>query len=324
MSAKKVIKAIRQYRGFLISSHIDLEGDALGSELALASLLRKLGKRVAIVNSDAYPANYSFLPNIKSIKQNIKSDQFQAALIIDCADKYRIGRIIELIGKEKPMINIDHHIGNTNFGQINWVEPQVSSAAELVYRLFKLTRTKLDRGDALAIYTAILTDTGGFRHCNTSSFTLQIASELLKFGLRPDEIYSKIYEGNLRQDVTLLAKLLKGMSFAASSQIAWVKIAPVELSRIKQRPEILDKILDLAKSIQTVKVVVIFSQNNFRRFKLSFRSKSPIDVQRIARRFGGGGHKYAAGCIMQGSFQQVKSTILTAIKKSLDGRHSYR
>jgi len=318
MGINQLIRAIKKYSKFLITSHINAEGDALGSGLALASLLRKLGKQAFIVNRDGVPENYSFLPGAAGIRQSLNKCSFQAAFIIDCADKNRIGSIAKLIDSEKPLINIDHHIDNKKFGKINWVDPYASSTGEMIYRLFKLTRTKLNRKDALNIYTAIVTDTGSFRHSNTTSATLRIASELLRFGIEPAKTYSRVYENNSVENILLVAKIISRLSFGAGNKIAWVKIRTPEFKKIQANHEILDKILDFAKSINTVKIVIIFSQVEKGLVKLSFRSKSPINVQRIAKIYDGGGHKFASGCTIKGSLKEAESKVLRQVKKTLN------
>lgn len=317
MNANQVIKAIKSYSAFLITSHISLEGDALGSELALASLLRKLGKTAYIVNSGKTPSNYSFLPGVKKISHRFSNRAHQAVFIIDCSDRGRAGRIADLIDARKPVINIDHHIGNKNFGKINWVEPGASSTGEMIYQLFRLTKTELNKKDALNIYTAILTDTGSFRHSSTTSKTLYICSRLLEFGIRPAEIYARIYENNSVQDAIYVAKIISRLSFAANNKIAWIKIKRAEFEEIKDKSELLDKILDFAKSIKTVKVVLIFCQVDNRFVKLNLRSKSPIDVQKIASSFGGGGHRLASGCTIEGNIKDVERKVLKEVKKIL-------
>ncbi len=315
MSAKKVIEAVKRYSTFLITSHVNAEGDALGSELALSSFLRKMGKKAFIVNSEKTPANYSFLPGAEKINTRLKSRKFQAAFIVDCPTKKRIGRTANLIDDKKPVINIDHHMDNKKFGRVNWIDPQASSAGEMVYRLFKSARIKLDKKDALNIYAAMLTDTGSFRHANTTSITLDIASELLKLGIKPARVYSEIYESNSLQESALVAKIISRLSFAANNQIAWVKIGRAIFKKIKGKHEVLDKVLDFAKSIDSVKVVIVFCQIKQRLFKISLRSKSPVNVQKIAVGFGGGGHKLASGCSIKAGFNQVKRMVLKEAKR---------
>ena len=317
MGVNQLIRAIKEYSKFLITSHINAEGDALGSALALASLLRKLGKQAFVVNRDEVPENYSFLPGAAGVRQSLNKRSFQAAFIIDCADKDRIGSIAKLIDKEKLVINMDHHIDNKKFGKINWIDPRASSTGEMIYRLFELTQTKLDKKDALNIYTAIVTDTGSFRHSNTTSATLRIASELLKFGIEPAKTYSRVYENNSVENILLVAKIISKLSFSAGNKIAWVKIRTPEFKKIQASHEILDKILDFARSINTVKVVIIFSQVEKGLVKLSFRSKSPINVQRIAKIYDGGGHKFASGCTIRGSLKEAEQKVLRQLKQAL-------
>ena len=316
MIVNQVIRAIDTYSKFLITSHVGLEGDALGSELALSSLLRKLGKTVYIVNEDRVPQCYNFLPGINKICRGLRRPDFQAAFIIDCADIERIGRVIHLVDR-KPIINIDHHLGNKNFGKINWVDPGASSIGEMIYTLFKLTQRKLDKDDATNIYTAILTDTGSFRYSNTTSHTLYICSQLLRSGINPVEIYSKIYENNSLQDAIYMARIISRISFAANNRIAWAEINKSEFKKLKGKQEIFDRIFDFAKSIKTVKVIVIFCQLNRGLVKLKFRSKSPVDVQRIAAVFGGGGHRFASGCLIKATLKEAKQAVFREIEQAL-------
>lgn len=317
MSKQKVIKAIKKYSKFLITAHIGLEGDALGSELALASLLQKLGKRASIVNADRTPANYSFLPGTRKICHRLIGNDSQAVFIIDCSQKSRIGTVADQIKCELPIINIDHHIDNKRFGRVNWVDQRASSAGEMIYHLFELTKARIDRNDAVNIFTAISTDTGSFRHSNTTSTTFHICGELLKFGINPAQIYTKIYEGNSAQDIRYLAKIISRINFAAKAKVAWIKINQREFKRIKGKHEIMEKVLDFAKSITTVKVVIIFCQLKHRLIKLSFRSKGAINVQKIALIFGGGGHICASGCTIKGSISEVERKVLKQVKKAL-------
>ena len=327
MSAKAIIKEIKKYSRFLVTSHIDVEADALGSELALTSLLRKLGKSAFIVNVSPTPAGYKFLPGVKKIfsfsaqdvkcYQRLNSMNFEAVCVIDCSTRQRIGHLANLLDNDVPIINVDHHLDNTNFGRANWVDFKASSAGEMVYHLFKAAGVRLDRNDALNIYTAILTDTGSFRHANTRSSTLKISGELLKFGIEPDKVYAQVYENSSVQDMAIIIKIISTMRFAAGNKLAWIEIGQREFNKIKGKPEILDRILDFAKLAKTVKVVIMFCQLNQRLTKLSLRSKSPIDVQKIAKGYGGGGHKRAAGCIVKGSLKRVEQKVLRRIKKLL-------
>ncbi|MFC1699132.1 bifunctional oligoribonuclease/PAP phosphatase NrnA [Candidatus Omnitrophota bacterium] len=326
MSKGKVIQAIKRHSNFLISSHVGLEGDALGSELALASLLGKLGKRALIINNDAVPANYSFLAKAKQALaigslgketlRKIRNNYFQAAIILDCSQKHRIGKVISLID-HLPVINIDHHLDNKGFGQINWIDPGASSAGEMVYHLFAQAKLCLDKDDALNLFTAISTDTGFFRHANATSATFHICAELVKLGVSPAEIYSRVYEDNSAQQAGYLGKIISRMRFVAGKQIAWTEIRPAEFSKISGKHEVMDRVLDFARSIKTVQVAIIFSQVNKDLIKVSLRSKPPVNVQKIALSFGGGGHRCAAGCVLQGGMKQAVEIILKHTRRIL-------
>jgi len=319
MSAEKIIETIKKHSEFLITSHIDLEGDALGSSLALASLLRKLGKRAFVVSNDRPPSNCRFLSGAKCIRHRLGRSRFEVAFIIDCPSRKRIGRVSKLIDREKLIINIDHHRDNERFGTVNWVDPGSSSTGEMIYRLFKLTRTKLDRKDALNIYTAILTDTGSFRHANTTGTVFYICSRLLKLGIEPVKVYTRIYENNSVQDAALLAKMFSRLSFTTDNKVAWLRISRDVFKRITGKHEILDKVFDYAKSIRTVKVVLIFAQKGSRLTKLSLRSKPPMDVQKVALSFGGGGHKFASGCLIKASLREAERVVLKQVRRLLRG-----
>lgn len=317
MSINKVVKQINKYSKFLITSHVDAEGDALGSELALSALLKKLGKSSLIINNEKPSSGYSFLPGVKEITTKIRSNDYQAVFVLDCPTSKRTGATAKLIDYKKPIINIDHHIDNSNFGKINWVDAAASCVGEMVYQLFKLTNTKITEKEALCIYVAILTDTGSFRHANTTSKTMQIASELIGLGIKPERIYSRLYENNTVADSRLMSKIISDFSFSQDQQIAWVKINQNIFRKIYERGEIYDKVLTFAKSIKTVKVVFILSQVNRQSVKVSFRSKVPFSVQRIAMVFGGGGHKLAAGCTIAGTLTQAQQLVLKEVRKIL-------
>ncbi|MFH1045417.1 MAG: bifunctional oligoribonuclease/PAP phosphatase NrnA [Candidatus Omnitrophota bacterium] len=316
MSIEQVSKALKKYSHFLITSHFNAEGDALGSTLALASLLRKMGKRVEMVNSDSISFNYAFLPGVHSIAKRPRSSSFEAVCVVDCPILKRIGAIAEFI-KDKPLIVIDHHIDNKKFGQVNWVDPRASSVGEMVYSLFKRLKVSLDKKDALNIYIAMLTDTGSFRHANTTSNVLHTAAELLKFGLEPSVVYSRIYEQNSLEEMRNVARVILGFSFEQEDKIAWVELSKAMCRAVEWRNELLEKVFDFARSISPVKVAIVFSHLGADTLKVSFRSKPSVNVQKIAGCFGGGGHKCASGCRIQGDLREMQQKVLAEVKKAV-------
>ena len=227
MSLKKAIACIKKHRYFLITSHVNPEGDALGSELAFYTLLKKLGKFATIINEDNLPYGYDFLPqksHIKKFRRNIKGIRFDCLVALDCSDLMRTGEVYRMNIGNKPVLNIDHHISNERFGGVNWIEPNASSCSEMIYRLYKKLHVPLDRDSAIFLYAGMLTDTGSFHYHNTTSFTHKAVSELLKFNLDIPKIYKNIYQDIPFTDMKLLMKIFPRMRLEAGGKIAWFKI----------------------------------------------------------------------------------------------------
>ena len=317
---KKVIEAIRKYRRFLITAHINLEGDSLGSQLAMKELLKGLGKEGYIVDSDAVPGHYKFLPGADEVSNKIdRKLAFDAMLVLDCPTLKRIGNVRELIRKDRPVINIDHHVSNEVFGDINWVEPHASSAGEMVYKLFKETGAKLTKDTALCLYIAILTDTGSFNYDNTSSLTHEIAGKLLGYGLKPARVSESVYERRSLSDIKLLGLALATLKVNKKGNVAYLEITRDMLKRTGADIAKCEGLVNYARSIENVEVAVIFKENTEDKGKIniSFRSKGEADVNKIASFFGGGGHVKASGCTIKGTLADVKRKVLARVEKEL-------
>ncbi len=314
---KKIIDIINKYDKFLITSHIDPDGDALGSQLALARLLEKKGKLVDIVNTGTVPDNYNFLPGAEKVKSELKRD-FEVAIFVDSPEISRSGKTVELIDfKNKTIVNIDHHISNTNFGDVNWIEPDSSSCGEMVYKLFKELNEKLDRETALNLYTAILVDTGSFRYSNTNAQTHKIAAELLNYGIRGDEIYEKVYKINSAGEVKLLGLALSQICLTDDDKICWIKITGQMLKALKVELKKTDEFMNFARSIVGVEVAILFRESGKDEVKVSFRSNGKADVNRLAQFFGGGGHRAASGCRIKGSMEEAEKKVIARTKEIL-------
>lgn len=314
---RETINIINNYNKFLITSHIDPEGDALGSQLALAKLLEKKGKFVNIVNDQKIPDNYNFLPGIDKISSELKGD-FEIAIFLDSPIISRIGKVINLIDlKSKTIVNIDHHISNTNFGDVNWVDIESSSCGEMVYKLFKGLDEEIDKESALNLYTAIFVDTGSFRYSNTTSQTHRIAAELLNYGIKPEEVYEKVYETNTAAEVKLLGLALSRVCLSRDNKICWVKITREMLKTLKIELKKTDEFINFARSIAGVEVAILFTERRKNEIKISFRSKGRIDVNKLAQFFGGGGHRTASGCRIKGSLGEIEKNVITKTKAFL-------
>ncbi len=313
MSIKKVIGALRKHDSFLITSHINMEGDSVGCQLAMAKLLEGMKKKVYIVDNDPIPVNFRFLPKTKDVSTDltIKRD-FQVALVMDCPNLKRIGAVRELLTPDKLIVNIDHHVSNERFGQVDWVKPYASSAGEMVWYLYKEMRRKLSKEAALYIYTAILTDTGSFTYDNTRPNTHEIASDLLSYGLDPAWIAMNVYERRSLNELKLLGEALSALKLTSTGEIAYIEVTQDMLRATGADISKTDNVVNYARSVDNVVVAIVFRENpnNKNIINISFRSKGQVDVNHIASLFGGGGHKRAAGCTVNGNLEEVKRQVL--------------
>ncbi|MBU1913232.1 MAG: bifunctional oligoribonuclease/PAP phosphatase NrnA [Candidatus Omnitrophica bacterium] len=312
MSARRVKAAIKKFNKFLITSHINPEADAIGSQVAMAFLLRKLGKVAVMLDDSPVPSLLQFIKGTEGISKEMPHDfNYQAVIILDSPDLTRIGRVNEYIKKDAVIINIDHHISNINFGKFNWIEPEFSSAGEMVYDLFKAFKVKIDLDDASALYAAIMTDTGSFRYSNTSSKTHRIAAELIDIGVQPYEMHTKIYETSSIQDTNLLGESLQTMKLTEDGKIAWLWVTKEMLKKTKASLEGTEGIINFARSVDGVEIAILFRETGTEdRVKVSFRSKGKVDVNKLAAAFNGGGHPTASGCTVFGKIEEVEKKVL--------------
>ncbi len=320
---QKMIEAIKKNNRFLITAHVNLEGDSIGSQLAMKELLKQLGKEAFILDSDPIPDHYKFLPRVNEISNDIgKIPDFDVVLVLDCPTLKRIGRVKNAIPKDKLVLNIDHHISNEMFGNINWVDSSASSAGEMVYRLFKELGKPLTKDIALCLYIAILTDTGSFNYDNTSSLTHEIASELLGYGLEPASVSESVYERRSIEDIKFLGLVLATIRRNKAGDIAYLKITNKMLSQTGADVSKSEGLVNYAKSIDKVKVAMLFreDQKDKNIINVSFRSKGDVDVNAIASYFGGGGHVKASGCTIKGILPEIEKKILAKVEEMLKNK----
>lgn len=322
MSLEKTIACIKSNKNFLITSHLNLEGDAIGSELAFYKILKAQGKQAIIINEADLPCEYNFLSGTKFIKKfrkNLKDMKFDCFVVLDCSDLKRCGEVYKLNTGGMPILNIDHHISNQRFGDINWIEPAASSTCEMIYKLYKRLHISLTRDIALSLYVGIFTDTGSFRYPNTSAFTHHLVSKLLKYNLDITQIYKNIYENIPFSDMKLLSKILPTIKRGIDGKVAWFQIKQNLLKNKKISFDLTEHILSFARAIKGVEVAVIFKENLGTKceIRVNLRSQGKVDVNKIAQFFGGGGHKTSSGATVKGKIETVRSKVLAKIRESL-------
>jgi phosphoesterase RecJ-like protein len=278
----------------------------------MASLLKKIGKSCVILNESPVPHTLRFIKGTEEItKELTQGFNFEAAIILDAPDLGRIGKVAAYIKPETAIINIDHHASNNKFGRYNWVDTGRSSAGEMVFELFKSMNTALSYDDAVALYVAIMTDSGSFRYANTTPRTHRIAADLLERGVRPYDIYSRIYEMASISDTNLLGEALQTLSVSDDGKIAWLWVTKEMLKKTKASLEGTEGIVNFARSIEGVEIAILFRETGTGgRVKVSFRSKGEVDVNKLASFFGGGGHATASGCTVFGSMDEVQKKVI--------------
>lgn len=315
---------IREKDRFLLVTHVNPDGDGIGSEIALHRYLIGLGKTSTIVNGHPTPLNYHFLDNglevsvfDASIHESIISE-VDAIFVLDISNWDRLGRCGQPVRESGALkICIDHHISNNKFADINLIDEGASSTGELVYRLITDMGGEITREIAEPLYVSIITDTGSFRFSNTNSRSHAIAAHLVDVGVNPKEIYTSIYENSSIGRIKLLGLALSELKMAADGRIAWVTITREMMEKTGTQPQECEGFVDYLRLLKDVEVFLIFIEVNRDRTKVSLRSRGLVDVNKIAGQFGGGGHQHAAGLFADYDLEQMEQDLIHSTMKSL-------
>jgi len=313
---KEILAAISAGKKFLITAHVRLDGDALGSELALYLMLKDLGKEAVIYNQDATPEHYRFLPAAEYIVHDLKHiERYDVAFILDCSELDRVGKISADVVRIKTLINIDHHVSNGGFCKLRLLDPKASSTGELLYRLMRKMHVKMTKDICTNLYAAILTDTGGFRYSSTHQETLWAAGDLVEGGADPQWISENIYESDPPAKLQLLSKVLKTLTLDMGTRTASLTVTRKHLQDAGASMEHTDGFIDIPRTVKGIDIAMLYTQMGEKQFKLSLRSKGKVNVEKIARQFGGGGHVNAAACRIDGNIHEIKQRVLEAVKE---------
>ncbi len=300
-------------------SHVRPDGDALGSQLALALSLQQLGKEVRVWNEDGMLEKYSFLPRAELVtKPPSASEDVDVAIALDTAIQNRLGTTLAAIRSAKIWINIDHHLSNPGYGDVVYVDPTAPATAEIIFGLIKSQGLPFNRDIAENLYAAISTDTGSFQYPKTSAHTFDIAAELIRAGLDVGRLNQQLYENYPRRRLELLRELLRNMRFEHGDRVASVSLSLNTTAELNVLPEDNEGLIDHLRAIRDVIVAVFFEELADGKVRVSMRSKSDaVDVCAICQKFGGGGHTLAAGARVRGTLAQVEEKVLEEIGEVL-------
>lgn len=316
-----IIRVLRTADHILITSHVNSDGDSIGTLVGLGLALKSLGKEVIMVNPDPVPDVYRFLTGADQI---IIPDQLEevpdTVVLVDCSGLDRVGQVLAERIKEVPLlINIDHHISNAYFGHYNLVEVKAAAAAEIVVHLLQHWGIQFNKDIATALYTGILMDTGSFQYPSTTYTTHQTAAYLLQQGVDLDQVRGALFESRSPAVIKLIGEAMRSFQTCAEGKIAWIVVTQEILKCTGARVEHCDGLINFPRSIAGVEIAILFRELAPGKIKVGLRSKYGADVNQLAERFGGGGHKRAAGCLLDGSVEEVVERVIQAAKELLRG-----
>src|SRR3984893_6486268 len=312
--------ALREHHRCAVLSHVRPDGDALGSQLALALSLQLLGKDVTVWNEDGLLEKYDFLPGGQRLtRPPPQARDFDVAIALDTATQNRLGTAGESVRHAKIWINIDHHPSNPGYGDLVYIDPTSPATGQILFELIKSEQLPMDGAIAENLFVAISTDTGSFQYPNTTARTFEIGAELVRGGVAVGRVSQLLYENYPRRRTELLRELLGTMRFEANGRIASFSLGLKVAAELGVRPEDNEGLIDHLRAIRGVIVAVFFEELAEGKVRVSMRSKNEgVDVSAICQKFGGGGHKLAAGARVHGTLAEVEQKILKAICDVID------
>ncbi|MEF9989576.1 MAG: bifunctional oligoribonuclease/PAP phosphatase NrnA [Christensenellaceae bacterium] len=304
-----VLDFLKEHDYFAIVTHLNPDGDAIGSAFALAQGLHNLGKQAKVVLLCKPPKKYDFeeFSHLYVLYENRNEQKFEAIVSVDCATLQRLSKLKDFFGT-KPNLNIDHHISNTIFGQFNYVEDSPSTG-EIIYRILNELKVSFDHVIRMTIYMAMATDTGNFTYSNTTSKTLDIFAKLVKDGLEVTDLADKIFNKRTFASTKLIARFIDHIRLYKEDKLAISVIMQKDFEETGAELEDCEILIDYAREIDTVEIAVFVREMSANTYKVSFRANKYADVGDFAARFGGGGHVKASGCMMKGNLFDVLDTI---------------
>ncbi len=313
-------RALREHQRFAVLSHVRPDGDALGSQIALALSLQAMGKNAKAWNEDGMLEKYSFLPKAEILtRPPPEPEEFDVAIALDTATQNRLGTAAAAAGRAKVWINIDHHPSNPRYGDLVYIDAESPATGQILFELMKSEQLPMNRAIAENLFTAISTDTGSFQYPNTTARTFEIAAELIRAGVDVGNLSQQIYESYPRRRIELLRLLLDKMRFDADGRIASFSLSLEMAQKVGAKPEDNEGLIDHLRAIQGVIVAIFFEELAEGKVRVSMRSKSETaDVCAICQKFGGGGHKLAAGARVRGTLAEVQERVLREVCHVID------
>lgn len=313
-----ILSVLKKSRKILILPHISVDGDCLGSSIALALALKRLGKEAVVFVEEEIPYVYGFLTDDEIVRTySHGAYPSELAVALDTGDIERLGNRADIFNAAVLTVNIDHHSTNSEYALYNYVQSSSAAVGEIIYTIIKMLGVEIDSRIAECLYVALVADTGGFRYSNTTSTTHKIAAELISMGINVSEISQRIFENTSLIKTKLTGLAIGSLQLYHEGKTAVITLTDKDMEKVGAKDEDCDGIVNLGRNITGVEVAVMIRQLANGILKVNLRSKAYVDVASIASMFGGGGHKRAAGCMLDKELEKFKVMLLEDIKEAL-------
>jgi phosphoesterase RecJ-like protein len=316
---------VGRHQHFLLTTHVNPDGDGLGSEAAMAMWLRARGKDVRVLNDSVVPTAFVFLTRFQPMEvfepelAETLFAQADALVVLDTSNRQRIGRLSPLLDRHAiPIAVVDHHVSHSGFGKVNVIEPEASATGEIVYDLIRDSGGALTPEIAEALYVALMTDTGSFRFSNTDSHAHRMAADLLQRGLDPQKLHAQVHSHASAARLRFFGEVLSGLEMLEDGRLVVLEAAPEQFQKHGLQGSDTEGLVDMPRNILGVDAVALFSEVEPGKVKVSLRSTGRIAIDQVASRLGGGGHPHAAGVLLRGNRAEARARILPALSRLLN------
>ncbi len=314
----EAVSVIKKSDSFLLTCHVSPDADALGSVLAMGLALKKMGKHVDWYNQDTVPASLEFLPGARELYQELNQKKnYDVVITGDSGELSRIGKRFEEYKNYKCLINVDHHITNTRFGDINVVEEKAASTGTVMMKIIEKLHVEVTADIGTNIFATLVADTGSFQYTNTTQEAFDLAGKLVGKGVDPGKVSQNLYFSFPAEKLLLLKRVLNTLEFSEDNEYSSIVLRLDDLNELNVARDVAEDFIDLPRSVKSVKIAAYFKEVAPEKFKLSLRSKYGIDVSRVCGYFGGGGHYAASGCLIEGSLEDVKKRVYDQCRKAI-------
>ncbi len=309
-------RLIAEAQRILFFMHVQPDGDSIGSALGMIRALRQMGKEAILVGADPIPPTFHFLPGWNEYRvpwQEVEGE-WDLSCFLDCGDLERVGPALPAVRRGRKTLNVDHHPTNTGFADYNYLDCSAAAVGELAFRILREIGAPLDADTALCLYTALVTDTGGFRYDSTGPETHRIAAELIERGARPYDVAQAVFETESLSRLALLARALQTLQLDDTGRVAWMVVTRQLLAEAGASDHDVEGVVNYARSVAGVEVGILFKETEDGAVRVNLRSRRTVDVGAVAQQFGGGGHARAAGCTLNMPIADAVRQVVAAVK----------